>query len=205
MKTPWNILNEETGSAMAIALIILALLTIIGHMATRSTTTEEMIATNDTRFKETFYIADGSTELGSELLEQNIACPTGWNNLSRGGLIEVEAASAAFWQNMATPATTPNDTNRDFYISPDPNNPLGPGYAGTAPRINVRVAGDTQFSTGSALQVAAGYEGKGKATGAGGATLVYDQFTQHIGRANTQSIIRVQWRHVIGTEGNCVP
>ena len=205
MKTPLNNLMEETGSAMTVALIILVLLTIIGHMATRSTTTEVMIASNDMRFKETFYIADGATDLGSELLEQNIACPTGFNNLSRGapGLIEVQTAD--FWRNMAVPATTPSDTNRDFYISPDPNNPLGAGYAGTAPRINVRMAGNTQFSTGSALQVAAGYEGKGKATGAGGAYIVYDQYTQHIGRFNTQSIVRVQWRHVIGTEGACVP
>ena len=203
MKTPWNNLKEESGSAMTVALIILVLLTIIGHMATRSTTTEVIIASNDTRFKETFYIADGSTELGSELLEQNIACPTGWNNLTRGGLIRVD--TAAFWQNMALPATTPSDTNRDFFFSPDPNVLLAANYAGPDPRINVRVAGNTRFSTGSALQVAAGYEGKGKATGAGGAYLVYDQYTQHIGRFRTQSVVRVQWRHVIGTEGTCSP
>jgi hypothetical protein len=203
MKIPWNNLNEETGSAMTMALIILVLLTIVGHMATRSTTTEVMIASNDTRFKEAFYIADGSTELSTELLEQNIACPTGWSTLTRGGLIRVDTAT--FWQNMALPATTPNDANRDFFFSSDPNVLLPAGYTGTDPHINVRVAGNTQFSTGSALQVAAGYEGKGKATAAGGAYLVYDQNTQHIGRFNTQSIVRVQWRHVIGTEGSCSP
>jgi hypothetical protein len=203
MKIPWNNLNEETGSAMAMALIILVLLTIIGHMATRSTTTEVMIASNDTRFKETFYIADGSTELSTELLEQNIACPTGWSTLTRGGLIRVDTAT--FWQNMALPATTPNDANRDFFFSSDPAVLLPADYTGIDPHINVRVAGNTQFSTGSALQVAAGYEGKGKATASGGAYLVYDQYTQHIGRFNTQSIVRVQWRHVIGTEGSCSP
>jgi hypothetical protein len=203
MKTPLNNLREETGSAMTVALIILVLLTIIGHVATRSTTNEVIVASNDMRFKETFYIADGSTELGSELLEQNIACPTGWNNTTRGGLVQVVTPN--FWQNMAVPATTPTDANRDFFFSPDPNVLLAAGYAGPDPRINVRVAGNTQFSTGSALQVAAGYEGKGKATAAGGAYLVYDQYTQHIGRFRTQSIVRVQWRHVIGTEGDCVP
>jgi hypothetical protein len=205
MKTFFNNLTQESGSAMTVALIILALLTIIGHVATRSTTNEVIIASNDTRFKEAFYIADGSTELSSELLEQNIACPTGFNNLSRGNPGLIEVVTNDFWRNMAVPASTPSDVNRDFYISPDPANPLGPGYAGNDPRINVRLAGNTQFSTGSALQVAAGYEGKGKSTAAGGAILVYDQYTQHIGRFRTQSIVRVQWRHVIGTEGTCNP
>jgi hypothetical protein len=67
------------------------------------------------------------------------------------------------------------------------------------------IGGNPEFSTGSALQVAAGYEGKGKSTAGGGALLVYDQITQSFGTFNTESIVRVQWRHVIGTEGTCVP
>jgi hypothetical protein len=143
--------------------------------------------------------------LSSELLEQNIACPTGFSagNLTRGGLIQV--VNRGFWRNMAVPATTPSNVNRDFFFSPDPTVLLPTNFAGPDPVINVRVAGNTQFSTGSALQVAAGYEGKGKSTAAGGAFLVYDQYTQHIGRFRTQSIVRVQWRHVIGTEGTCNP
>jgi hypothetical protein len=205
MKTIQDALQNENGSAITVALIILVLLTIIGHIATRSTTTEVQIAANDTRFKETFYIADGSVELSSELLEQNISCPTGFNNALRGNFIRVEPAALDFWTNDDDEATTPRDNNRDFYFAADPGVLLPLNAAGPLPRINVKLGGNTQFSTGSALQVAAGYEGKGKATAGGGAYLVYDQATQHIGRFNTESIVRIQWRHVIGTEGNCNP
>ena len=181
-----------------VALIILALLLIIGTIATRTTTTEVQLATSETRHKDAFYNADGVSELGSELLEQNIACPMGFtaNNI-RGGLIEVEPASIGFWRNTDDDATTPSDTNRDFF--------LPTGYTAGQPHTNVKIGGNAVFSTGSALQIAAGYEGKGKSIVGGGAYLVYDQIAQHVGRFNAESIVWVQYRHVIGNEGSCDP
>ena len=188
-------IDNQNGSAMVIAMIIMALLAIIGHLATRSTSLEVQMASNDMRYKQTFYTADGLTELGSELIEQNIACPQGFTNSVRGGLIDVQ--ETAFWKNDLDPNRMPANDDRDILI------PVG--AADDAPHTNIVIGGNKEFSTGSALQVAAGYEGKGKSTAGGGAYLVYDQITQTTGTFNTESIIRVQWRHVIGTEGTCVP
>jgi hypothetical protein len=201
---------------MVIALLILAVLLILGHMATRTTTTELQIAGNDARFKENFYINDGVTELGTELMEQNIGCTTGFTtpagttnyiNFGNPAVIFVDAASDDFWTNGDDQATLPSDNNRDFIILPDPvgnyTSPLPNPYTGPLPRINVKVGGNSRFSAGAAMQIAAGYEGRGKALAAGGSFLAYDMIFQHIGRMNTESLVRVQWRHVLGNERNC--
>ncbi len=70
MKPTLHHMNNQNGSAMVIALIIMALLTIIGHLATRSTSLEVQVATNDLRHKQAFYTADGISEMAAELLEQ---------------------------------------------------------------------------------------------------------------------------------------
>jgi hypothetical protein len=157
-----------------------------------TTQTELQITANDLRHKVAFYQADGGTELASELLEQNIACPSGFSNSTIGN---IEVVKNDFWLNQDADATDPTDANRDFYFPS--------GYAANQPHTNIKLGGNTQFSTGSALQIMAGYEGKGKALAASGAFIAYDLSSQHLSNFNTQSVVRVQWRHVIGTEGVC--
>ena len=189
-------MDKQNGSAMVVALIIMALLTIIGHLATRSTTQELRIATNDYRYKEAFYTADGTTELAAELLEQNIACSRGfYENAQRGGLIDVLVID--FWKNDLDPTRTPSDADRDIRI------PIG--NDDTQPHTNIVVGGVTGFGTGSALQIAAGYEGKGKSISGGGAFMLFDQSVQHRGNFDAEACVRTQWRHIIGDEGICDP
>ena len=189
-------MDKQKGSAMVIALIIMALLTIIGHLATRSTTQELLIATHDLRHKEAFYTADGTTELAAELLEQNIACSRGfYENAQRGGLIDVLVVD--FWKNDLDPTRVPSDTDRDIRI------PIG--NDDTQPHTNIVVGGVTGFGTGSALQIAAGYEGKGKSISGGGAFMLFDQSVQHRGNFDAEACVRTQWRHIIGNEGICDP
>jgi len=190
-----SLLKNEDGSVLIISILILVALTLIGISATTTSTIEIQIARNERLHKLTFYAADGGTEAGQELLEQNICCPGGFTaNYGDSAKIEdsiiVEASSLAFWQN--TSASIPSDTNRDFYLSAD--------YGHT----NLTVGGETVTSTGSALQMAAGYEGKAKGSAGGGAHMLYDIYSQHIGRANSESIIMVRWRHLIGQEEDCI-
>jgi len=196
MKKLTSTIESQRGSAMLVAIVILALLTIIGHLATRSTSLEVQIASNDMRHKEAFYTADGLTEMGAELLEQNIACSQGFTaNPQRGGLIDVQTID--FWKNDFDPDRRPSDADRDVRI------PIG--NDDTQPHSNVIYGGVPAFGAGSALQVAAGYEGKGKSTSGGGAYLVFDQLVQYQGNFDAESCVRIQWRHVIGTEGICSP
>ena len=166
--------GNERGSAMVAALGTLVVLTILGLSAMKTSQTELKITAND------------------ELLEQNIACPTGFTNSTIGN---IEVVNNDFWLNLDADATIPSDADRDFYF---PSN-----YNGSQPHTNIKLGGNTQFSTGSALQMLAGYEGKGKALASGGAFIIYDLNSQHLGNFNAQSVVRTRWRHVIGSEGVC--
>ena len=61
--------GNENGSVMLIALLIMALLTIIGVSAINDTTTELQIARNDAIYKINFFQADGSARQAVQMLE----------------------------------------------------------------------------------------------------------------------------------------
>ena len=54
------------------------------------------------------------------------------------------------------------------------------------------------------LQIAAGYEGTGEAMAGGGSYILYDIRSQHLGALNSEALINIQWRHMIGNEGDCI-
>jgi hypothetical protein len=68
---------------------------------------------------------------------------------------------------------------------------------------NLAIFGETAFGVGGAIEMAAAYEGKGKAAASGGVTLDYQIFSQHLGYANSESIVALHWQHVVGSEGTC--
>jgi len=190
--------NEE-GFVLILALMIMLVLTILGIAANRNTSTELMISGNDSLQKQTFYQADGGTEVGSEILEQNIFCISGFtaNNGADAlleGIIHVNAASLNFWQNTSA-ITAATEANRDFFYPAT--------AAASDPHTNFTVGGQAKLSAGAALQMAAGYEGKGKGIGSGGAHLLYDVYAQRLNVRNAEAVIRVQWRHTIGMEDDC--
>jgi len=191
------VLKNENGSLLVISLIILMLLTLIGIAITTTASLELQIAGNERLHKNSFYRADGGSEISYELLEQNLGCAGGFTNSTitgTGSSLSLEVVKLNFWQN--SPAANQNfETNRDFYF---PSN-----YAAGTPHTNFTVGGNVSFSTGSAIQMVSGYEGKGKGVGAGGAHILYDVYSQHIGTNNSQAAIKTQWRHVIGQEGDC--
>jgi len=206
MKKPQHMLGNETGSLMVITVVLLMLLTIMGLAITTTTSIELQIAGNDRLHKTAFYAADGATDVASELLEQNLGCMTmGGFTATNGSYADIIGNNSStsirvldtdFWQDRSAP--TPSDTNRDFVF------PATAAQPGTSlPHTNVTTGYDPGFSTGSAMQMVSGYEGKGKAIAAGGAYLQYKINSQHLGIANSESIIQIQWRHMIGSEGAC--
>lgn len=204
MNNPLRILKNERGSLILIAVVILMVLTVIGVSMTTTTSIELQIAGNDKLIKTAFYEADGAIDIGAEVIEQNLGCvgaPGGFDqdvigdesSESSNTGVAIRMDNPSVWLN--TDASTPSDTNRDFHF-PD-------GYAEGAPHTNIRAGGNTVLSTGAAIQMVAGYEGKGKGAGGGGGYIAYDLYSQYIGVNNSESIIMVQWRHVIGQEGAC--
>ena len=186
-------INNEAGSTLIIALMILALTLVLGVSATTTTTIELQLAGNERLHKTAFYAADGGTEAAQELLELNIACPSGFasDDLLIGNAMVVDRD---FWLQETEPATPYGDSVRDIRI---PN-------ANTIPYTNITIFGNSELSLGSALQMAAGYEGLGKAAASGGVLLVYDIYSQHQGQVNSESVILSRWRHVVGQEGSCL-
>ena len=183
--------SNEHGSAIVLTIMVLTILVIIGVVAISTSNVELQIATSDARHKIAFHEADGATEFGSELVEQNISC-SGFGIADRYWSFKSYVAGPL----DESAATKPSDANRDFYF---------PGtYTGNDPHTNLTVGGATTLALGGAIQMAAGYEGKGKGAPSGGAHIIYDIFSDRTGLFNSKSLVMLQWRHVVGQEGNCL-
>lgn len=196
----FSIVNNKRGSALVVALLMLVVLTLIGISATTTTTFELQIAGNDKLFKKAFYSADGATEMGGELIEQNIEDrdwdfgddgvnpPSYTNQLDRGN-VSVESANPYMNRDPMDGIPSDNPRNRDA-VYPR-------GAADSDPHTNIKAVGNTTLSTGSAVQLIAGYEGKGKGAAGGGAWITYDVRAQRRDLRNTEVRIRLGWRHVL--------
>ncbi len=239
-----SLFSDDSGSvAIVMAVMLLTVVTIIGISAINNSMTETGIATNDMIYKDAFVEADGGTEVGREVLEQNIACLgfTGSGDNVSGasgfsidgdgdGLNAVDVTEIANEVNEnGTVLTWMNDGDQDFYLREErpyladdtltpadadglPDEPEYPSdtirdfcypISNLGEQTNVVVFGLTQHSTGSAIQLASGYEGKGKGAGAGGGEIVY-QINSRFEGARDSYAIRVRWRHLIGNEDTCI-
>ena len=79
MKRMISNLNNEEGSAIVIALIILVLLTMIGIVSTDNTVIELQIVRNDAIYKQNFYRAESAVvELGQIMEDNNLLASYDW-------------------------------------------------------------------------------------------------------------------------------
>ncbi len=187
-------MNNADGWVTFAALLILGILTIIGTSSITTSNIEVKIATNDKVHKMAFYAADGGSELGTELLELNIACASGFAN-DNLVINNITVVDKDFWMqgNIDKPTDISDyssNTDRDVQIDAD-----------SGPHTNLSIYGETAFGVGGAIEMAAGYEGKGKGAAGGGVSLLYEIYSQHLGLANSKSMVTIQWRHNIGSEG----
>jgi len=197
---PFSFLNNQRGSALIVALLMLVVLTLLGISSTTTSTVELQISGNDKLYKRSFFAADGGTAAGSELIEQNIE-ERNWTDYSTRGNIGI--IEGDLYLNRDTDAgidPIPSDTNQDAVIPlsaiVDPT--ASPFVLDTSvPHTNLKVVGNSQLSTGSAVQLAAGYEGKGKGAGGGGAWIIFDVRAQHRDVRDTSVMVRLGWRHVM--------
>ena len=211
MKIRMQHIQDEQGFVLVAALMIMLVLTILGISTTLNTSTELQIASNDKVHKITFYGAEGGAALGSELLEQNFNCV---NSFSDGTIVPTIWAKILTIgsNNVIDPLTLTTKLK-------DPVNNYDVAYSLTGVTLSnagVAVAlqtqeigylyygGTTSPSPGGALQMASGYEGKGKSSAEGGADRLVNIYSQFRGIVNSESIVLYGWRHVIGSEGSCV-
>jgi len=197
---PFSLVNNQRGSALIVALLMLVVLTLLGISSTTTSTVELQISGNDKLYKSSFFAADGGTAVGSELIEQNIE-DRNWTDYSTRGNIGI--INGDLYLNRDTDAgidPIPSDTNQDAVIPlsaiVDPT--ANPFILDTSvPHTNLKIVGNSQLSTGSAVQLASGYEGKGKGAGGGGAWIIFDVRAQHRDVRDTAVMVLLGWRHVM--------
>lgn len=212
-----KIVGNQRGSVINVALLILVLIFLIGIGLHKISTTDVKITTNLKTQTTTFYETEAGLEGASEVLEQNIACPTGFTDtpdvaINNWETIEgvVMITKLDFWRNDPDDVADPAG---NFDIS-DTDNPVipaalhafyPPNYDGSEdmPHTRISVGGVTRFSTGSAIQMAAGYEGLGKGAGTGGASIAYDLLVRRYGFDGSEALHTIQWVHKLGLGGAC--
>ena len=85
MKIIMSNLKCDDGSIVVVALIMLALLSIIGIAATNTSNTEVKISTNEQLYKIVFFGADTGIEVGRQILNDiKIANAGNWDNILAG-------------------------------------------------------------------------------------------------------------------------
>lgn len=211
--------KKDDGFILVVCMVMLVLLTLMGIVGTRTTTIELLVSGNEKVDQQGFYRADGDTEVGIELVELNVSCPTGFkttpgafNSNDPGtsfSIYGVDVFDANFALDEVADdmprtggalalADYPSTSARTLRVADDQANP------DTPPTTNLAIFGVTDYAAGAAIQLAQGYEGKGKGAAGGGAYINYEIHAQHQGLTNSQSIVRLDWLHVIGTESECV-
>ncbi len=184
-----NKIKNESGSALIMAIMMLVLLTIIGLSALNNTDLELSIAGNEKAHKMAFYFAEGGNEVSKELVEVAIE-ERGWLDdvADPITLDKVTVTDKNFFLSQIDAVANsiyPDAANRDATVN------FGTGTTGLLFDVN------TILSSGGAVQMIAGYEGKGKGSASGGAWAIYDIRAQHDGPSNSQARVWSQWLHLL--------
>jgi hypothetical protein len=193
----------EEGFVLVWSLLIVVVLVLLGTFGISTSIFESKMAVNSALHKQAFYQADGGTEVGLDLLRQNINCITGFISTSfptaGGDNGIILTGDVNFWLNNFNPAgiAAASDANRDLYYPND----------GPAPHTNVRINGLTDLNIGSSQIGLAGYESLGTNIAQGGAGLVFQINAQYVGERNTESAIctkyRIDSQFANSPAGNC--
>lgn len=198
--------SGEEGFILVFTLLLMVVVTLLGVSSIDTSVFESAMSANDALYKQAFYQADGGANVSGVVIEENVSCPTGFAAMGEygggaliGETVLIESPSLTLWKNPPANAVLPTDANRDAYFFYDATDATGT----VLPRTNITTGGETVTATGSGLEMAAGYEGRGKGMAGGGGFINYDVFSQHIGNRQTESVVQIEWRHVIGFEGSC--
>lgn len=183
-------INNENGFVLVVAMMMLVILCLLGALATSTSVTELLVAGSDKVHKQTFYQADGGTELAQHLIYQNAICTTTSNGFSTsyiGDYIFVEDLSFAKTVTSDDLYSTVSDSNRSFAFYPDG------AVDDTASHTNFLNTSKTTIKSGSSMSMVSGYDGLGSSSVSSTAKL-FTIASQHQGTSNSLSTIQVQWQ-----------
>ncbi len=181
--------NNESGMALVTCLLIMVVLAMIGIGITMDSTTEIKISGNLKNKAVSFQNADTGTTAAPEIIEDNLDnsrsdSPYTYSDDGANPVITVNTASFADLAENTTldPAITISGSD----IANDVNLPLN---------AKITVSKTKKLAAGNAIQMAAGYEGKGKSAAAGGVH-VYFRCRSQDNQGGTISNTEIYYRHV---------
>lgn len=188
---------------MILTLLMIVLLSVVGLYATQTSTTETRIARNEKLHVMAFNEAEGGTLTARELVEQNIEERDWSSNTNRLNVRIVDPSfitasglgSTEYAMDPTDPADLTTDTRRHAYFPA--LNLDGTPTTVNQPHTNLRIGGNPRLSTGSAIQMIAGYEGEGKGAAGSGVWIIYDIRSQYQGIDNSMARILGRYRHVM--------
>lgn len=181
--------NKEQGMALVACLLVMVVLAMIGIGITTDSTVEIKIAANQKNKAVSFQNADSGTAAAPEIIEDNLDHPRSTNPYQ-------------FSNDGADPTITVHTDN----LAPlDEDTTLDPGITITGidntGDINqpmdavVRLNKVRRLAAGSAIQMAAGYEGAGKDAASGGVHIFFRCRSKSQGN-NTISNTEIYYRHI---------
>lgn len=164
--------ESQGGSALVIAIIVLAILGALGYAALDVADLNIFMSANDRDSKGAFFHADSGVNVGHELLEE--------------ALFDI---NSTFYGNDATTWANDNVFNASqytvsIYTSIDTGTFIRAGQL------------DTEILEGSAMQIGAGYEGVGKSAAHGGIAAIFLIQSHREGERNSRSQVDLGWRHI---------
>lgn len=108
-------LNNEEGSAIVIAMIILVLLTLLGTVSTKDSTVELQIVRNEAIYRQNFYKAEAAVvELGQFMEDQDISSPASYDWLtSSAAALDMEVVANWNWSAGGNSQLSPNMDDPD--------------------------------------------------------------------------------------------
>ena len=179
----------QAGSALVIAVIVLAILAALGIASLDVADINLFISVNDRDTKEAFFHADSGANIGHEFLEEahfNNANSTFYDSDAK---VWMDAANNTCPDSAANPTwgdCTPCTDNATlaFYVN---------GQEGTYVRAGFLRSG---LLEGSAAQIGAGYEGIGKSAAHGGTFTDYLIRSRRYGDRKSLAEVDLGWRHI---------
>ncbi len=164
--------SADRGSALVIALIVLAILGALGVASLDVADMNILISANDRDAKDAFFHADSGANVGHEYLEDSLFALNS----------TYYDSDANVWSGNFT--FVPANFSLQFYVN---------GQIGTYIRSGLL---DTEINRGSAMQIGAGYEGIGKGAAGGGTLSNYLVRSHRLGQRNSQAEVDLGWKHI---------
>lgn len=135
-----SILKNEQGSLMVLAIMFLALLTIVGLAASNVSISEVQTATSELIYQRNFYRAEAAAMEAAEELENEAdpqATPPAWLKTVAGGITEANLGIAwAGGDADVSPAASSIDSANSQYLSSYEGIAPGSSVAMNAPKVH---------------------------------------------------------------------